>query len=526
VTLPSSLIHSEELASRFAEAVWYDQSIDDVLNSIKETSEEVRVKIRTTNTGLEAANPEGTLELTRIWKEVDTVVGPGNSVLHIILTRYHMMSKKVERMNTLLRRGFRTRSKHTLDIIIKNMEHEIKTLSTFKSDITKAMMQDASEIKKKLRAEMGEEAFHRLATLSSDEVKQECNRALNELERAFQNQLKAVPKGVDTRPGITLLKAGAEANITKLKSTKEHGERAVMAARIRRLEEFNKDFQKMGSEFGNRLKQQMFGALPAIEEIEDSAIFFMEALGVIASARPEGARLLRRYAKSPHSLGEQQLKKISGYLSQLRGLLPEEIATRMKFLDSIFYKNAHDLLEDFPRSLRGQMSVEMVEGPLWMVETGRQFGDGCMLLTGPNGQSAIVGLGEFKAGFDKDLLKQLFVTSDERTVNATVTFIGKDGKEQLRTLTREFTFPDAKPVAMTKPPIYVYGRPTREGIDMSIDTEAQFKRMVNEQMESGRELWKICLPFDTGQNNHFVEVCVKEGVKALIKVKKDWGLLK
>lgn len=73
----------------------------------------------------------------------------------------------------------------------------------------------------------------------------------------------------------------------------------------------------------------------------------------------------------------------------------------MGFLDAIFHKNAFEMLADFPPALRSKMKVEPVEGPLWLIDaTGapRQFGDGCMLLTGPSKKSVIVGLGELKAG--------------------------------------------------------------------------------------------------------------------------------
>jgi hypothetical protein len=42
-------------------------------------------------------------------------------------------------------------------------------------------------------------------------------------------------------------------------------------------------------------------------------------------------------------------------------------------------------------------------------------------------------------------------------------------------------------------------------------------------MKSGRELWKIHLPFDTKSNERFVNEALQEAVNTLKKAKKDWG---
>jgi hypothetical protein len=173
-------------------------------------------------------------------------------------------------------------------------------------------------------------------------------------------------------------------------------------------------------------------------------------------------------------------------------------------------------MDAFPPQLRGRLTVEMVNGPLW-VDVGRgakrQFGDGCLLLTGLGGQSAIVGLGEFKAGFDEDLLQQLFVRSDGRAVTSAIEFVGADGSRQTRKLTREFTFEGHKPVQMTEAPLYIYGRPAGE----SVETAEKFKTMVANEMSSGRQMWKVQLPFTTQMNAEFADVALEEAVRTLVK---------
>jgi hypothetical protein len=169
------------------------------------------------------------------------------------------------------------------------------------------------------------------------------------------------------------------------------------------------------------------------------------------------------------------------------------------------------------------LSVVIVDGPLWVLGSSgpaRQFGDGSMLITGPGGQSAIVGLGEVKAGFDEDLLEQLFVRSDKRAIDAKVTFVDREGNTQIRQLTREFKLRGAeKPIALTKPPIYVHSSPA----DQSVEAAAKFKQMLDDQMRSGRELLKVQLPFGTAENARFTDEALKEGVKTMKKLRADWG---
>jgi hypothetical protein len=150
----------------------------------------------------------------------------------------------------------------------------------------------------------------------------------------------------------------------------------------------------------------------------------------------------------------------------------------------------------------------------------RQFGDGCLLLTSPTGQSAIIGLGEFKAGFDADLLEQLFVRSDGRAVSSAVEFTPVDGTRQTRKLTREFSFESGTRIRLKEPPLYVYGRPAGE----TAETAERFKAMVDGEMSSGREMWKVQLPFTTQMNAEFADAALEEAVRTLVKSRPGWGL--
>jgi hypothetical protein len=518
MSVPSALLHNDQTLAKLAKEL----DLDGILSGITEASEETLAKVRLTRTLTEAASPEGTLELTRVWRTLDAVLGPGKSTLEVLLARYSRLQDITDRMAKQLNRGLRARADVTRRLALASMDNELKAFSRLKSEVLIAVDENIAPIRRKLTADMEDKFIEKISALSSQEVKKECQRALEEMELAFKNQRKALSKGVDARPGSAVLEARARALVTKLKATKQTAERAVIASRIKRLSEWFPDPQKIAAEFAKKIKSRVGRVLPALEDIEDSAVVFMDALGVAASARPDGARLLRRYVENgAGTLTTKELERINGYLGQIRGLLPEEIANRMKFLDSVFHKRAFEALAEFPPALRSRMSVEMVEGPLWVIDQAgapRQFGDGCMLLTGPDGRSAIVGLGEFKAGFDEDLLTQLFVRSDGRAVSSKVTFLGSDGNEQIRTLTREFPLGEGKNVSVT--PTYVYGRPAGE----TEETAARFKEMVDEQMRSGREVWKVPLPFSSKSNDQFAHEVLKEAVNTLKKAKrKNWG---
>lgn len=510
---------AEEMAAlrKLSEA---ETTFDDVLLSTEDRLSRGHI----TRSLDEASSPEGMIKLRRVWREVDAAMGPGKSVVQVLLARYPSLCGVVDNVTCLLRRGLRTKKGGSVSkLVLGQIDEELRAFSGIKDQILGSVEPNVDTIKKWLLAEIEDQPFQRLVTLSSGEVRTECAAALDELERSLTDMRKAVAAGADARPGTAALKEAVKEKLTALKAVKGVGKREVLSSRISRLAEEFGDPMELGPKFARRVKEKFARRLPALEDIEDTSLLYMEALGAIGQAKPDGAKLLRRYVENRGpALNTKELDRIKGYLGQLKGLLPEEIATRMKFMDGIFYKNAFEALNEFPPSLRNKMKVEMVEGPLWVVGAKgppRQFGDGCLLLTGPGEQSAIVGLGEFKAGFDQDLLNQLFVRSDGRAVSARIQFTGADKQIRTRTLTREFAFGGEEKVALKRPPVYVYGRPAGE----TPETVAKFKEMVEEQMQAGREMWKIQLPFSAKSNDAFAAEALKEAVKVLKQAKPKWG---
>lgn len=473
----------------------------------------------------DASTPEGFMELRRVWREVDRLMGPGKSVLETLIARYVRLQGTVARMGKLLRRGLRVRGKAAKALVLREMDAELKMLASAKKDIVDAVEMNTAAVKAKLKADLGEEATRKLKTLTDKQVRDEVAAALDELEQSFQSLRKAAEKGVDGRPSKKILERIAEEKVILLNAVGGEGPRSVLPSRIRTLAKEFGDPTELGPAFAKELKRDVSHAIPALEEIDDTSLMFMEALGAVGQATPNNAELLRRYVeRGAHSLKKpKEREAVQGFLGQLRGLMPEEVATHMKFMEGVFHKRAFEVLADFPPLLREQMGVEMVHGPLWVADKYgvlRQFGDGCMLLTGPKGQSAILGLGEFKAGFDEDLMQQLFTRSDGRAVDAMVQFTGADGKLQSRRLTREFAFENGKKVSVSQPPVYVYGRPVGEAPEEA----AAFEKMVQEEMRSGREVWKMDLPFSAKANEQFAERTLRLAVKFLSKKKPEWGI--
>jgi radical SAM superfamily enzyme YgiQ (UPF0313 family) len=86
-------------------------------------------------------------------------------------------------------------------------------------------------------------------------------------------------------------------------------------------------------------------------------------------------------------------------------------------------------------------------------------------------------------------------------------------------LTREFSFSGGRKHALREPPLYVYGRTS----GAPVETEERFRRMVDEQMQSGREMYKVQLPFSAAQNTRFADRALEEAVKMIRKLDPDWG---
>jgi hypothetical protein len=324
--------------------------VERIVDGIAETSEEVLAKSRLGRTLAEASAPEGVLEVRRAWREVDAVMGPGKSAMEVMLARYGSLTSTSERMNELLRQGRRARSATARKVVLAEMDAELKAFRRLKGEIAGRAEQSVDEIRNRLRAEFSDEFKRGRKTISRREAKAECLDALDEFELALQNQRDALELRIDATPTAAQAERRAEALVTQLKKTPQTGERAAISSRIKRFAE-HKNAQELSIEFSKRLKRRLRRDFPALHDIEDSSLVFMEALGAIESARPDMARLLRRYAEDgAASLTGAELKRVEGILGQLRGMMPEEVALRMGFCDALFHKAAFELLADIRRN--------------------------------------------------------------------------------------------------------------------------------------------------------------------------------
>ncbi|WP_432563675.1 hypothetical protein [Kineococcus sp. SYSU DK003] len=461
----------------------------------------------------EATQPAEALQLHRVMRGIDKKLGPGHHMLQVLVARHLSLRASMHRMQQYLTLAESRVGDVSRALILTRMDKELAAFAQVRKSILDAAPAEVEALSKEVSALVGPNAGTPPPTLSAAELREECARSLDEAERRLA-QLRAVAaRGVKARALEEAAARHGQEQLRALAAGRVAGRSAEQSFRVRAIARFG-DPAQLSEEFARRLKQHLGNNLPFLREIEDTATFFAEALGVAASARK--SQLLRRYVENGLPVGADELKAIRGYLSNLRGLLPEEVAVRMQFMEGIFFKRAFEAMEAFPPQLRGQLTVETVNGPLW-VDVGRgakrQFGDGCLLLSGPEGQSAIIGLGEFKAGFDDDLLEQLFVRSDGRAVTSAVSFDAADGSKQSRKLTRVFTFAGHESVQITEAPLYIYGRPGGE----SAETAKAFEKMVENEMSSGREMWKLQLPFTMQQNAEFADVALKEAVRTLRK---------
>jgi hypothetical protein len=492
------------------------------LDGVMLSTEDRMAKSHVAATLQEATTPAGALKLQRVMRETDKSLGPGRNVLHVLAARHPPLHASLDRMNRFLALSDGVISDASRTVVLARMDAEIAAFARLRDEILDTVTAQGETLAKELTAAVGPEAKKTPAMLTARQLHDECERALGEAEQQIVHRRQAAGRGAKARAVGEEASRRAREDMQALKAGRRAGRTAEQTSRVRAVAVRFYDHPKIVEEFARSLKQRIAMDLPALKGIDDAEVFFAEVLGVAASAH--NPKLLRRYVEhGAGALKADELKRVRGYLGNLLGLLPEEVPIRMRFLEGVFSKRAFEVFDAFPPRLRGQMTVEMVEGPLW-VATGRgakrQFGDGCLLLTGPKGQSAIIGLGEFKAGFDADLLEQLFVRSDGRAVTSAVEFTAADGSRQTRTLTREFSFEGGTRIPLKEPPLYVYGRPGGE----SVETAERFKKMVEDEMLSGREIFKIQLPFTTQMNAKFADVALEEAVRTLVKAKPTWGL--
>lgn len=469
--------------------------------------------------------PEGALELVRLEREIDRVVAPGTSIAKILLTRYAEVRKATQKMSTMARLANREMASSPLKkLVLAKMDAEVKAFAELSKTTVDTVRKDAKAIAKSLQADLD---VPDIALARVDDVVREVQIGLKEMQQKFTALRRDAEVGLAGRPAAELAAARSKAFVTQVAATADVPARSVMSYRIKGVTQHLSSAPEMARNLGKRLKQQLQLQVPEIGKIEDSSLFFLEALGLVAidETKTNGAlkaRILRKFAEQGEgTLTAAERARLQGYLSAMRGLLPEQTALQSKYLESLFHKSAFEILSRFPPDIRKNFVVEVVEGPMWSLGAkgpARQFGDGCMLITSPSGESAIVGLNEIKAGYDEELLKQLFDRSDRRAVGSQVTFLGRDNKPQTRRLTREFAAgKQGELVEVT--PIYAYGRTSGE----SPETAQQFQAMVEDQMRTGREVWKVPLPLTAAQNELFTRAAVKEAVLEIVKKKPKWG---
>jgi hypothetical protein len=514
---PWTLLTAEETAEELARLRILAAAETD-FDAVVLWTEDRMAKSHIADTLEHATTPAGSLKLERVWRETDRTLGPGRNVLHVLTARHPPLRASLDKMNRYLTLSDSLISDSSRKVLLAHMDAELATFAQVRQDIINAAAAEAETLTNDLKAVMSPGA-DQPKTLTANQLQEECSRALADAERQLFQMRQNAGRGAKARAaGEAAARRGRE-EVQAILAGRRAGRSAEQTSRVRAVARFNDP--TIGETYARRLKQRLGASLPELKGIGDAEVFFAEALGVAASAKNPG--LLRRYVMHTGPISPDDLRRVGGYLSNLRGLLPEELAVRMRFLEGVFSKRAFEVLDAFPPRLRGQMTVEIVNGPLWVVGgrgAKRQFGDGCLLLTSPTGQSAIIGLGEFKAGFDADLLEQLFVRSDGRAVSSAVEFTAVDGTRQTRKLTREFSFEGGTRIRLKEPPLYVYGRPAGE----TAETAKRFKAMVEEEMSSGREMWKVQLPFTTQMNAEFADAALEEAVRTLVKLRPGWGL--
>ena len=381
----------EEAAEDFkklGELAKVETDFDEVLLS----TEDRLCKARIARAMADATTPPNALELHRIWRDLDALMGPGQSMLHVLCTQYPPLATATDRMSRLLRASLRVRTPAARKLALESLDIEISNFAALSSKIKPKAAEDLSNWHKTLKERYGAADYPefmnslgrqdaRKKLPDKEELLKEAAAALSAVEDGFKTALKAAKSGKDSRAvtkafeesariEVEWLKEVHEATGEKLISLQSEGKQiprtAELASRISSLSAFASRVKKspveLGTELAAILRFELATDIPILEHLRDTHLF-MEVLGVVAQAKSEKHRLLLNFANSSDPAKDPVIK---GYVRQLLGLLPEASAVHMNFMPAAFSKRAFEVLSEFPEHLRGMMMVEIVPGPLWV----------------------------------------------------------------------------------------------------------------------------------------------------------------
>ena len=450
----------------------------------------------------ETVVPVEAIELTRVWKTINKILGPGNSPLNVLAAAYPDIASIMGRLEKIAGFAFAAgappsrgaRARVELNKLVREM------------DKVKAVVE--ADLDRKLAAASFKGAQKTVAEQSIQGYK----RSLVELQNSVKQQRDTVAS-LAKAGGAYLKRAERKKLVVTEILKKGNATGKAIGTAFNTLRKFG-DIVTLGDALRARMAKARVKTL--VDEvwhlIDPESLLFARALGIVAAVKADAKRwaLFQKAAKDGiESLGKAERDSVNGTLNQLRGLLPEEASDTLGALHAMGKKRALEVMADWPKELAktaDKMSLEHVQGPFWIKGEGKlwaEFGDGATLLHDPSGGGAyLILLGESKSYLPRKLFDQIFRRSDKRFAGQIVHYIDEAG--QLRSVT-------LKPLPGNAPPTYVFSRP--QGM-----TEREIKeldKMVEDGMQGERELWKLDLPFRRDHNESFVKMLFEQAVATL-----------
>lgn len=437
--------------------------------------------------------------LTRLMSRVEKMMGPGHTRLSDLAAAWPALADVIERQAR---------------VYAAATASEVGSTARLAASYGMIGLQrQLSLVSAEIRADLKSQLAH--AKVPSEERVRESVAALEEFESAIR--LRAATLATMSKRTTEQLLDMAQLHRNRLVVTeiisragKTRSEIGHSLAHLAGLPGVG-DVSKVGEQLANAVIRAAAGSeldrLTAL--LSRRSPLFIRAAAMVAPAMERPTVWRSMVAKAWGGVPpEGQSNAIEGYLRQLRGLLPEEMAITSGTLKALGQKRAHEVLATLPADLLGdtsRWSVVHLDGPFWIPhENGSvsEFGDGASLLIDESGSGFLLTLAEAKSYLPWSLFEQLFSRSDPRAAATLMHYVDDSGVVKSVTL---------RPLPGNATPSYLFSRPR----DMTEAEKALLARMIKAGLKDGREVYHQELPFTRDENKNFADLLLVKAVRLL-----------
>lgn len=454
--------------------------------------------------------PSDAVMVTRSWSRVESLVGPGKTLLSALASAFPPLSEVIRKFE------------EALAYLAKDPRRRKRAAAALE-----AMLLDFAKTRKTVEAALERRAAALYGKLRGDKraVMEESVKgylkSLEEMELNLKREIDALKSSVGVALKATAKEQRARMKVTQILLKSRGRVEAAIGWPFQALKRYG-DPAELGESLWRRVGRAVKGTnLERVWPLIDiDSLLFHRVMGIVANAKMKGGESWKRMLKAAKFKTMEKAKKffetsawesLDGHLNQMRGLAPEAVSAKMGVMEALGHKDALDraasLSPEFKKAAE-ELRVVHAKGPFWIEKEPNkfvEFGDGATFLESPKGEFGHLQLlGESKSYLPTSLYKQLFETSDPRFAGVLMHYVDATGK--------------LKSIKMKGPlgggtPTYVFFHP--EG--MSFEEERLFQEVVEQMSSSERTVLKVEQPLSRQENEDFVWMLFKTAVEIIEK---------